>query len=198
MASLVKSHVYAFLKDIHTHSRSSFNELNKVVQLRVLSVLFDAYIERSFLEECVSVLRSDRAQIELIKDDKALVVSYDSFTVIEKVEEEIIEELVITSPGKYSFNGYMIVVESLNTSITARTRRPGDRITIPNLGTKKVNRVFIDEKVPNDLRDKMPIIVIPDGQIIAVGPIYNIIKSFNHLKFDINLEIKESFHDIKK
>ena len=198
MESLVKSHACAFLKDKHMHSRKSFNELNRVVQLRVLSVLFDAYIERSFLEECVSVLRSDRAQIELIKDDKALVVSYDSFTVIEKVEEEIIEELVITSPGKYSFNGYMIVVESLNTSITARTRRPGDRITIPNLGTKKVNRVFIDEKVPNDLRDKMPIIVIPDGQIIAVGPIYNIIKSFNHLKFDINLEIKESFHDIKK
>src|SRR5699024_10376352 len=105
MESLVKSHACAFLKDKHTHSRKSFNELNRVVQLLVLSVLFDAYIERSFLEECVSVLRSDRAQIELIKDDKALVVSYDSFTVIEKVEEEIIEELVITSPGKYSFNG---------------------------------------------------------------------------------------------
>lgn len=191
MDSLVTETAKAFLKDKNAFNRDAFNELNKIVKLRVLSILFNDYIERAFIEECVSILERNTAQAELSKNDFKLVVSYDTFTV-KKIDDEIIDEVrVISSPGKYKFNGYTIDVELVEEPITVRTRRVGDRILLPNLGTKKVNRIFIDKKIPNHLRDKMPIIVNSDGQIIAVGPIYNIIKSFNHLKFDIKLDIKE-------
>lgn len=53
--------------------------------------------------------------------------------------------------------------------IMIRNRRQGDRINIVGLkGTKKVKDIFIDEKVPPSQRERIPIIVDADGQLLWI------------------------------
>jgi tRNA(Ile)-lysidine synthase len=55
-------------------------------------------------------------------------------------------------------------------NIFARNYCPGDKIKLKN-GTKKVSRIFIDKKVPNDYRNLIPIIVNADDEVLHVGDI---------------------------
>ncbi len=50
-----------------------------------------------------------------------------------------------------------------------RSRKPGDRILLPG-GTKKISRLLIDEKIPVDQRDEIPILCAGE-EILAVLPI---------------------------
>lgn len=53
--------------------------------------------------------------------------------------------------------------------LTIRNRRPGDRFYPLGLGgSKKLKDLFIDLKVPRHLRDRIPIVVSGDGQIVWV------------------------------
>nr|WP_231571339.1 hypoxanthine phosphoribosyltransferase [Paenibacillus sp. VKM B-2647] len=53
--------------------------------------------------------------------------------------------------------------------LTVRTRRSGDRMRPFGLnGSKKVKDIFIDEKVPQHLRDRMPIVADAEGRIIWI------------------------------
>ncbi|MGM8215695.1 tRNA lysidine(34) synthetase TilS [Bacillaceae bacterium W0354] len=53
--------------------------------------------------------------------------------------------------------------------LTIRTRRDGDRIHPLGVnGTKKLKKVFIDQKIPTQDRDMLPIIINGDGQILWV------------------------------
>lgn len=50
-----------------------------------------------------------------------------------------------------------------------RTRKPGDRVYIPELnGHKKVSRIFIDQKVPQHKRDQWPLLVDKNDRVIWV------------------------------
>ena len=50
-----------------------------------------------------------------------------------------------------------------------RNRKNGDRIEIKNLnGSKKVKDVFIDEKIPKDKRDGIPIVVDSAEKIVWI------------------------------
>jgi tRNA(Ile)-lysidine synthase len=51
--------------------------------------------------------------------------------------------------------------------IVIRSRKKGDRISLVNLGSKKIKSLFIDEKVPKDLRQSVPIIE-SNGEICGV------------------------------
>lgn len=51
--------------------------------------------------------------------------------------------------------------------IVIRSRKKGDRISLVHLGSKKIKSLFIDEKVPKDLRQSVPIIE-SNGKICGV------------------------------
>lgn len=51
--------------------------------------------------------------------------------------------------------------------LTARTRRPGDRLIFP-FGTKKLKDWLIDRKVPLAKRDSLLLIVAADGEILWI------------------------------
>ena len=61
--------------------------------------------------------------------------------------------------------------------IKIRNAKPNDYISIKN-GTKKINRLFIDKKIPKEERKIKPIIENKDGVIVFVSEIYRK-KSFN-------------------
>ncbi len=49
--------------------------------------------------------------------------------------------------------------DRIDRPLAVRARRPGDRITIPAGGTKKLSDLLIDAKVPKDQRDRVPLLV---------------------------------------
>ncbi|MGE5587038.1 MAG: tRNA lysidine(34) synthetase TilS [Clostridia bacterium] len=59
-------------------------------------------------------------------------------------------------------------LEELGTDLVVRTRRAGDRIAPFGMdGHKKLKELFIDEKVPRNIRDRVPVIVA-GGEILWV------------------------------
>ena len=56
---------------------------------------------------------------------------------------------------------------------TIRNKKTGDRIE-SLVGTKKLSRIFIDNKIPSDKRDEIPVILDNNGNVLWV---YDLIKS---------------------
>ncbi|MBD3922770.1 tRNA lysidine(34) synthetase TilS [Paenibacillus sp. PR3] len=53
--------------------------------------------------------------------------------------------------------------------LTVRNRRPGDRMSVVGLnGTKKVQDMFVDLKIPPSERDRMPLLVDAAGQVLWI------------------------------
>ncbi|MWC30186.1 tRNA lysidine(34) synthetase TilS [Paenibacillus sp. MMS18-CY102] len=53
--------------------------------------------------------------------------------------------------------------------LTVRNRRPGDRMRVIGLnGTKKVQDMFVDLKVPSSERDRIPLLVDAEGQVLWI------------------------------
>ncbi|MFH7204699.1 tRNA lysidine(34) synthetase TilS, partial [Staphylococcus aureus] len=83
----------------------------------------------------------------------------------------------IEKPGNYIFNKYRLEIHSNLPKclfpLTVRTRQSGDAFKLNGRdGYKKVNRLFIDCKVQQWVRDQMPIILDKQQRIIAVGDLY--------------------------
>ncbi|MDA8218867.1 MAG: tRNA lysidine(34) synthetase TilS [Dehalococcoidales bacterium] len=61
-------------------------------------------------------------------------------------------------------------LDRVGTSLVVRRRRPGDRLRVPGLGgSKKLQDVFVDRKIPRWERDAVPVVSSPDMVLWAVG-----------------------------
>lgn len=60
-----------------------------------------------------------------------------------------------------------ICIDGIDEPIYIRNRRNGDKISVANVGTKKLKDIFIDRKINPDERDKIPV-VATDDKILAV------------------------------
>jgi tRNA(Ile)-lysidine synthase len=77
-------------------------------------------------------------------------------------------------------NGAVAVVrrDSVHGSLVVRNRRPGDRFRPVGLGgSKKLQDLFVDRKLPREERDLVPIVVDETDQIVWVAG-YGIDESF--------------------
>ncbi len=71
--------------------------------------------------------------------------------------------------------------QNLKSYLKIRSRQNGDKISLNNLGTKKLKDYFIDKKVPKNLRDITPIISLGDDVLWVIdfyNQNYNIVNSF--------------------
>ena len=62
---------------------------------------------------------------------------------------------------------YVSVVPSTAFPLTVRNRRPGDRVAMSS-GTRKVQDLMVDAKIPRSERARVPLVVAADGQILWV------------------------------
>jgi tRNA(Ile)-lysidine synthase len=62
---------------------------------------------------------------------------------------------------------YVWVVPSSAFPVTVRNRRPGDRVAMSS-GTRKVQDLMVDAKIPRSERATMPLVVAADGRILWV------------------------------
>lgn len=176
--------------------RAEINDKRKISRIYILNHWlseYDLHPRRKYIEEILDVAASDTAQAEFPLGEYLLIIAYDELCIVHR-RDEIQSSLEIARNGVYSFNGYEITAELEvdDLPLTVRTRQDGDRVVMPGIGHKKISRLFIDRKVPRNDRETMPVIINRNHQIIAVGTIYNIIKTQrNHSRLLIEKGVKQ-------
>lgn len=156
---------------------------------------------RKFIEEAINLIQSDLPQGDLPIGNKLIKLRYGDVYIDNTGSYDVKsgdKSFLINSSGRYLFNGYRVDVDLPDDMfpLTVRTRSDGDAIRLPNLGTKKISRIFIDQKIPHEERGKTPLIINNSNEIIALGTIYNIIKPRENYKGLIIS--KEKTHEFEK
>ena len=119
-----------------------------------------------------------------LKNNLKIISEYNSIYV-HKIEKKcyndkielIIDEVDINKV--YTFHQSNFLITTTNNSsevgfnkedlpLTVTTKRDGDRIQRGKV-SKKLSRLFIDEKIPKELRDKLPVIRNKDGVLGVLG-----------------------------
>lgn len=61
---------------------------------------------------------------------------------------------------------FVFSMKEVDLPLRVRTRKPGDRMAIAGVGSRKLKDIFIDAKVPQEERNVWPIVVDATGKII--------------------------------
>ena len=152
-------------------------------------------INRNKIDEINSLIKSDGTK-KIDLDLNFRIVKDYHHLYIEKKEEEIIsclnEILQLKIPSETYFDKYKIKVEFVenkekikyknqyllcamnNDIIEIRYRKEGDRIFLDENHSKKLKEVLINQKVPRDVRDRIPIFLYKNN----IFWIYGIKKSY--------------------
>lgn len=84
----------------------------------------------------------------------------------------VIRASLLTGDDRPEVTGGAAVLQlaALNLPLTIRGRRPGDRFhPLGAPGSRKLQDVLVDRKVPADARDEVPVVVDRDGEIVWVA-----------------------------
>lgn len=152
-------------------------------------------INRNKIDEINSLIKSDGTK-KIDLDLNFRIVKDYHHLYIEKKEEETIsclnEILQLKIPSETYFNKYKIKIEFVenkektkyknqyllyamnNDIIEIRYRKEGDRIFLDENHSKKLKEVLINQKVPRDVRDRIPIFLYKNN----IFWIYGIKKSY--------------------
>lgn len=184
-------------KDLSVTDLTSFRQQTQAVQRYLLEEYLEGFpdlqLSRSQFDEVLHILQSKANYKHLLKNNYVLEKDYHSFT-IDKIgpqTDEHIEPIMIESEGIFSYGSYIF---SLNQSlenaeqilhfpshlpILVRGRQAGDTIRINGV-TKKLRRWFIDNKIPQKVRQEAVVIE-------QAGKIYGIV---NLASSDLSKSIK--------
>jgi tRNA(Ile)-lysidine synthase len=66
-------------------------------------------------------------------------------------------------------DGTLLDAEALPGPLAVRTRRRGERVRVPNVGTRKLHDVLVDRKVPRERRATLPVVVAGDAVLWVPG-----------------------------
>lgn len=77
-----------------------------------------------------------------------------------------------TGPGQTeTFQRVALDYAKAGGRLTIRTRQSGDKIRLKGVdGRKSVKSIFIDRKIPRDLRDQLPLVLAENGEIAYIHP----------------------------
>lgn len=151
-------------------------------------------ISYDMVENIIDLFYS-KGQKEFLFSEYRVYSSYDKvlFGKIEIDNTKKTDDLILLNKeGKTKFNKYIINTgilnyqdfkkiknrnntyyfdnkELLNQEIIVRTRKPGDKFKPFGMGgSKKIKKYFIDEKIPKDLREEIPLIVDENNNILVI------------------------------
>ena len=150
-------------------------------------------VNRNKIDEINSLIKSNGTKkIDLDKTYR-IVKDYTYLYIEEKKEVPIINKLIqLKIPSEQIFDNFKIsinIVKNLdipkqknqyllyalyNDIIEVRYRKDGDRIFLDENHSKKVKEVFIEQKIPKDMRDRLPIFLYNNN----IFWIYNVKKAY--------------------
>lgn len=97
-------------------------------------------------------------------------------------------EKSIERSAVHSLDSYTFPLEAVALPLHIRTKLPGDRMTYDGLkGSKKINRIFIDQKVPPHVRKKWPIVTDAYGRVLWLPNLKKCTVSHSESSLYINL-----------
>ena len=68
---------------------------------------------------------------------------------------------------------HVLLPAAVKLPLTIRRRHAGDRIRLSETLFKRINRYFIDKKIPNEQRDRAWVVEDSVGEIVALLPFVN-------------------------
>ena len=177
----------------NTLNLKEFNKLNTYIKKKELEViLFNIYgnsidlINKKHIDSIIKLSESKRLynvdlpnNNKVIKTYNKLVFKNDNITINN-------EEYSFILKDKVTINNYGIIetiddtkeksnyVIKLNSSeielpLSVRNKKDGDYIEVKNLnGKKKVNKVFIDEKIEKNIRQNYPILIDNNNNVLWI------------------------------
>ncbi|WP_029759386.1 MULTISPECIES: tRNA lysidine(34) synthetase TilS [Fusobacterium] len=151
-------------------------------------------VNRNKIAEINSLIKSNGTKKIDLNKIYRIVKDYTHLYIEEKKEDSTIDRKVfqLKIPSEQIFDSFKIsvnIVENLdipkeknqylldalyNDIIEVRYRKDGDRIFLDEKHSKKIKEVFIDQKVPRDLRDRTPIFLYNN----KIFWIYNVKKAY--------------------
>lgn len=175
-----------------TIPRTSFNQLTDNVKVHVLDQIFEKIslatsISDKMYQSWFDQFASQKSQFTIDITDKWIIqISYDTFIIMTNTEMNDVSSIkVIETPHTYHFGDYEIIIQSdfplEQLPLTIRTRQNGDRFLLNGSENKhkKVSRLLIDCKIDAIERNRLPIVINAEGNVIAVGQLY-INKNYKH------------------
>ncbi len=152
----------------------------KTIELIVKSIQANDYfnISDKQMNELIKLIYNSNKSIDLNNNYIGLN-EYGYLKIIKKHNKEYQEIILDKNLEFLGFNFYYNCNEGNNSNnciylsfdeialpLKLRTRLNGDKIQVLNLGTKKVNDIFIDNKINKEIRDKFPVLVDANNNII--------------------------------
>ena len=151
-------------------------------------------VNRNKIDEISSLIKSNGTKkIDLDKSYR-IVKDYTYLYIEDKKENCVINNNVIQVkiPSEQIFDNFKITVSTVenldipkqknqylldaiyNDIIEVRYRKEGDRIFLGEKHSKKIKEIFIDQKIPKDIRDRLPIFLYNN----TIFWIYNVKKAY--------------------
>ena len=151
-------------------------------------------VNRNKIDEIESLIRSNGTKKIDMNKNYRIVKDYTYLYIEEKKENCPINNRAVklNIPSEQIFDNFKIsvnVVENLNIPkqknqylldalyndiIEVRYRKEGDRIFLGEKHSKKIKEIFIDQKIPKDIRDRLPIFLYNN----KIFWIYNVKKAY--------------------
>ena len=171
---------------------NKFRLLDIVIQKRIIDYIFSMIyrddiieIDRRHVDLVLEAINSNKASVSFNLPNDYMVVKEYNKVYFKKDIKEVIPYDIELSNEVFLPNGLTIkrVDESktdgndilrINNDdvvlpLRVRTRKNGDRIKVKNMnGTKKVNEVLINAKIPASKRDLWPIVVDSEDKVIWI------------------------------
>ena len=134
------------------------------------------------VEAVCDLLKDLRGTKEVCLPGVTVVREYDTLYIGKRQTNSLPQEVTVQAEGCGSliWGGYEISWKDLRGTLTVRSRRAGDRISLPG-GTKPIKKLWIDKKIPKEQRAHLPVVLL-DGKVVAVGGVPQVYQ---------NMEIKE-------
>lgn len=188
---------------------NKFTDLKKVIKIKVLeSILFNIYkeeiniITKQHIEEILKVIDSNNKKIDLPNN---ITVEKEYNNLIFKEKENVStnnykiildKDIKLNELGKFEFisdtkekSNYVIKLNSkeITMPLILRNKEEKDIMQVKNLnGTKKVKKIFIDEKIPVRIRNSYPILTDSKNNVLWIPGIKkSIFDCYNKDNYDI-------------
>ncbi|WP_427169274.1 tRNA lysidine(34) synthetase TilS [Fusobacterium nucleatum] len=151
-------------------------------------------VNRNKIDEISSLIKSNGTKKIDLNKTYRIVKDYSHLYIEEKIEDYSINNSVIQLkiPSEQIFDNFKItvnIVENLDIPkeknqylldalyddiIEVRYRKDGDKISLDEKHSKKIKEIFINQKVPKDTRDRLPIFLYNN----KIFWIYNVKKAY--------------------
>ena len=151
-------------------------------------------VNRNKIDEINSLIKSNGTKKIDLNKTYRIVKNYTHLYIEEKRENNTINNSTIQLkiPSEQVFNNFKISIEIVknldipteknqylldtlyNDIIEVRYRKEGDRIFLDENHSKKIKEIFIEQKIPKDIRDRIPIFLYNNN----IFWIYNVKKAY--------------------